>query len=48
MLNPNELTGYCSVSDLSNGSTYDVKLKGIFINKKFLKVSYGNFTGEYV
>lgn len=31
----NELSGYCSVSDLSNGSTYDVELKGIFINKKF-------------
>ena len=31
----NELTGYCSVSDTSNGSTYDVELKGIFINKKF-------------
>ena len=31
----NELTGYCSVSDLSNGSTYDVELKGIFIDKKF-------------
>ena len=31
----NELKGYCSVSDSSNGSTYDVELKGIFINKKF-------------
>ena len=31
----NELSGYCSVSDASNGSTYDVELKGIFINKKF-------------
>lgn len=31
----NELTGYCSVSDTSNGSTYDVELKGIFINKRF-------------
>ena len=31
----NELKGYCSVSDTSNGSTYDVKLKGVFINKKF-------------
>ena len=31
----NELKGYCSVSDLSNGSTYDVELKGIFIDKKF-------------
>ena len=31
----NVLKGYCSVSDSSNGSTYDVELKGIFINKKF-------------
>ena len=31
----NELKGYCSVTDASNGSTYDVELKGIFINKKF-------------
>ncbi len=31
----NELSGYCSVSDASNGSTYNVELKGIFINKKF-------------
>ena len=23
------------MSDTSNGSTYDVKLKGVFINKKF-------------
>ena len=31
----NELKGYCSVTDASNGSTYDVELKGIFINNKF-------------
>ena len=31
----NELAGYCSVSDISNGSSYDVELKGVFINKKF-------------
>ena len=31
----NELKGYCSVTDASNGSTYNVELKGIFIDKKF-------------
>ena len=36
-INPesNELVGHCSVSDSNNGSTYDVILKGIFMDKKF-------------
>ena len=35
-INPssNELNGYCSVSD-TNGSRYDVYMKGIFIENKF-------------
>ena len=39
-----ELDGYCSVSD-SNGSTYDVKMEGLFIKNKF--AGEGKVIGTY-